>query len=102
MKFYTNCGLTEVPSTRSLNRSEAPRARAVIVMTIIAAISNSVAETRRDYSNPKPIAVGAKLYADPRRDRRGGGRRAATVIIARRNLIHGSRGTETLKIKDVG
>jgi len=63
-------------------------------MTIIAAISNSAAETRCDYSNPKPIAGVAKLYTDTSV--------AAAAIIARRNLIHDPRADRDVKIKDIG
>lgn len=59
-------------------------------MTIIAAISNSSAETRCDYSNPKPIAGVAKLYTG---QRRGGGDNRAAQFDTR------SARTETLRLK---
>lgn len=68
-------------------------ARAVIIMTIIAAISNSAAETRCDYSNPKPIAGVAKLYTG---QRRGGGDNRAAQFDTR------TRADRDVKIKDAG
>jgi len=63
-------------------------------MTIIAAISNSAAETRCDYSNPKPIAGVAKLYTD---QRRGGGDNRTAQFDTRP-----ARADRDVKIKDVG
>lgn len=78
---------------RSLNRLGI---RAVIIMTIIAAISNGAAETRRDYSNPKPIAGAAKLYTGPA-SRRGDNR--AAQFDTRPARAHADR---DVKIEDVG